>query len=399
MVEAGEFGGPPNGYHPMPEGHRCRCPKLWTDGKGNHWCCRPIPTASPAPALPESGMEEALRLCDGVMAETRKVVKAVRATARRQGFSSDLRMEDLEGVMMAARHAQTLIASVLAHAPAPAPAPAPVDAAGLVAIDEAVSAYNAVGSGQTIHRLVVAVVSQWPTVRRVLAAAAEREAALVEKVRQSALDYLALDMQATEALEREKALVRRNAFLEQTKGCDMNDFVQMGMARDEAEARVTAAAEREAALVRERDALAREWDEDAASLQCAYFDEREARLAAEARVTAAGAAKDGAYAERNRCVSAIAKMALAAGYPVGIAQTAIEGWDEAWHGCVYIDLPTGQVSWHYHTDDAALFDFLPAYTGTWDGHSTPEKYERLAQFWPMRPSPAEARAAIRKETT
>jgi hypothetical protein len=41
-----------------------------------------------------------------------------------------------------------------------------------------------------------------------LAAAAEREAALVEKVRQSALDYLALDMQATEALEREAALVK-----------------------------------------------------------------------------------------------------------------------------------------------------------------------------------------------
>jgi hypothetical protein len=80
--------------------------------------------------------------------------------------------------------------------------------------------------------------------RRHAEAAEARASALegeVEKMRQSALDYLALDMQATEALEREAALVRRNAFLEQTKGCDMNDFVQMGMARDEAEARVTAA--------------------------------------------------------------------------------------------------------------------------------------------------------------
>lgn len=85
------------------------------------------------------------------------------------------------------------------------------------------------------------------------------------------------------------------------------------------------------------------------------------------------ARKDAAYLERNRVVAALAKC-----FPSGIARTAIEGWSEDWHGCVYIDLPTGQVSWHFHDSQAYLFDGLPAYTKPWDGHSTEEKYRRLA---------------------
>jgi hypothetical protein len=87
--------------------------------------------------------------------------------------------------------------------------------------------------------------------------------------------------------------------------------------------------------------------------------------------------KDGAYTERNKCVAFIARTAVELGYRAGIAKTAIEGWSEDWHGCVYIDLPTGQVSWHYHDSQAWLFERLPPYSGTWDGHDTPEKYQRL----------------------
>lgn len=47
-VESGEFGGAPAGYHPLSSGQVCKCFKLWTDGKGNHWCCLPIKT-TPAP--------------------------------------------------------------------------------------------------------------------------------------------------------------------------------------------------------------------------------------------------------------------------------------------------------------------------------------------------------------
>jgi len=87
--------------------------------------------------------------------------------------------------------------------------------------------------------------------------------------------------------------------------------------------------------------------------------------------------KDEAYLERNQCVALIARMAMALGYWAGTARTAIEDWSDDWHGCVYIDLPAGQVSWHYHDSQAHLFDWLPPYCGDWDGHDTPEKYRRV----------------------
>ncbi len=84
---------------------------------------------------------------------------------------------------------------------------------------------------------------------------------------------------------------------------------------------------------------------------------------------------DQAYNERNRLVAC-----LASHYPAGIKKTAIEGWDPAWHNCVYIDLPTGQASWHYHDREADLFAHLPPYKGEWDGHTTDEKYQRIADL-------------------
>lgn len=89
------------------------------------------------------------------------------------------------------------------------------------------------------------------------------------------------------------------------------------------------------------------------------------------------ARKDAAYLERNQVVAALAKA-----FPSGVARTAIEGWSEDWHGCVYIDLPTGQASWHFHDSHAYLFAGLPQYVGRWDGHTTAEKYERLAALAP-----------------
>lgn len=82
---------------------------------------------------------------------------------------------------------------------------------------------------------------------------------------------------------------------------------------------------------------------------------------------------DAVYEERNRVVAALSKC-----FPAGIAKTAIEGWDPEWHWCVYIDLPTGQVSWHLHESQLDLFKHLPPYTKPWDGHDTPEKYRRVA---------------------
>jgi hypothetical protein len=90
-------------------------------------------------------------------------------------------------------------------------------------------------------------------------------------------------------------------------------------------------------------------------------------------------ATDAAYHERNQLAALLARI-----YPSGIKRTAIEGWDPEWHGCVYIDLPTGQVSWHYHEREAHLFASLPEYSGEWDGHTTDEKYRRIARLREVR---------------
>jgi hypothetical protein len=83
--------------------------------------------------------------------------------------------------------------------------------------------------------------------------------------------------------------------------------------------------------------------------------------------------KDAAYEERNRVVALLAAM-----FPSVRTRTAIEGWSEDWHGCIYITLPTGQASWHYHDSHAHLFAHVPEGAAIWDGHTTPEKYERVA---------------------
>lgn len=93
-------------------------------------------------------------------------------------------------------------------------------------------------------------------------------------------------------------------------------------------------------------------------------------------------AKDGAYEERNRLVAA-----LAAVFPSYRTRTAIEGWSEDWHGCIYVDLPTGQCSWHFHDSQAHLFTHVPERPCQWDGHTTEEKYRRVAAFASSSPAP------------
>jgi hypothetical protein len=108
--------------------------------------------------------------------------------------------------------------------------------------------------------------------------------------------------------------------------------------------------------------------------------------AGEDAVEAMRARKDAAYEERNKVVAALARL-----FPSGLKKTDIPGWDAEWHGAVYIDLPTGQVSWHFHDSQAHLFDGLPPYAGEWDGHDTPEKYARLAA---LSATPAQPTGAV-----
>lgn len=89
-------------------------------------------------------------------------------------------------------------------------------------------------------------------------------------------------------------------------------------------------------------------------------------------LTQATADKDQAYLERNYLVAALTKL-----YPSGIRPTNIEGWLPDWHGCVYVDLPGGQISYHYHDSQAWLFKDLSAYEKPWDGHDKNTVHYRL----------------------
>lgn len=84
------------------------------------------------------------------------------------------------------------------------------------------------------------------------------------------------------------------------------------------------------------------------------------------------------YKERAQCVVALARIAKGLGYAVGFAEDVERsGWP-----VLYIELPTGQVSWHFTSGDREEYaaDILDNPDIKWDGHSTPEKYARLAAW-------------------
>ncbi len=87
-----------------------------------------------------------------------------------------------------------------------------------------------------------------------------------------------------------------------------------------------------------------------------------------------------AYTERNMCVALLAQYAQWFGHKVGIKQHVGEDWEDEWRNVLFIDLPTGQVSWHLHKDELVNFPDIQSYDGEWDGHTTEEKYERVKKF-------------------
>lgn len=92
------------------------------------------------------------------------------------------------------------------------------------------------------------------------------------------------------------------------------------------------------------------------------------------------------YTERNACVSLIARMALKMGLRAGMKN---DPGTIAFSNVCYIDLPSGQISWHIADKDMHYFVGIPDYDDIWDGHDTPTKYERVKKpgfepelFWP-----------------
>lgn len=71
------------------------------------------------------------------------------------------------------------------------------------------------------------------------------------------------------------------------------------------------------------------------------------------------------YERRYRAVFRAVALALNLGMSAGVR---IDPAEPAWP-VVYIELPTGQVSWH-----------MPEHPDSWDGHTTAQKHDRIRAF-------------------
>lgn len=100
-------------------------------------------------------------------------------------------------------------------------------------------------------------------------------------------------------------------------------------------------------------------------------------VAAEARVEALETAKDGAYRERDQLVAVLTKV-----FPAHMALHTDPDWEDEWRHIICVHLPTGQATWHIHDSEQPLFAHLGQTADHWDGHTTDEKYARLAALDP-----------------
>ena len=79
------------------------------------------------------------------------------------------------------------------------------------------------------------------------------------------------------------------------------------------------------------------------------------------------------YRERARLIAFITRI-----FP---SHGTYENLDEPGWLVVFVDTPEGQLSWQIHPDDEDLFSDLRLISeNKWDGHTTKEKYERLARL-------------------
>ena len=87
---------------------------------------------------------------------------------------------------------------------------------------------------------------------------------------------------------------------------------------------------------------------------------------------------DAAYRERAQVVAALVRTN-------NWRTWRIEAPDAFGWWIVYAETPQGQVSWHVSERDVDLFRWVPVAlpdSPGWDGHSTEEKYQRLARLGP-----------------
>ena len=84
------------------------------------------------------------------------------------------------------------------------------------------------------------------------------------------------------------------------------------------------------------------------------------------------------YRDRNYLVLMAARLAQEAGYQVGVNTDS----DYPESPVVYIELPSGQVSWHLSpTHFASLSKLLPKHERAWGRHTTGEKQLRICEYF------------------
>lgn len=101
----------------------------------------------------------------------------------------------------------------------------------------------------------------------------------------------------------------------------------------------------------------------------------------QARVERLEDEKNTAYAERQKMVHALTFI-----FPSHMKRhpEADTEWEDDWRNIVCIHGPAGQMTWHIHNSEAQMFGHLnrkpdPFADCEYDGHTTPEKYDRLLE--------------------
>lgn len=108
-----------------------------------------------------------------------------------------------------------------------------------------------------------------------------------------------------------------------------------------------------------------------------YHEQVQRQLAeAQAALAAVEAERDGAYRERAQLLAW-----LAAQHPAVLAP-APDVDDAGWQ-ILYLTAAGQQLTWHIHPRDADLYRHVEQVPtddprAQWDGHTTPEKYQRIA---------------------
>lgn len=100
----------------------------------------------------------------------------------------------------------------------------------------------------------------------------------------------------------------------------------------------------------------------------------------QAEVLALQKQRNDVYEERDRLVCALSKC-----FPSWLARhpDTDKAWDDDWRWIVFVELPNGQATWHIQDRELPWFSHLDRRTeNVWDGHTTEEKYRRLALLRP-----------------